>query len=129
MELRKTLWLRYDFLVCRNEWDVFIMILLDFQTKFHGSVLPNPLEYQYDATHDDHNGEHKVSASYGPKLSGQVSGKYSCHGPGTPATGSLNLQATLPNDKVQHIELALGGSVKQPQQPEGKYEVSITLLQ
>ncbi|GLV37036.1 apolipophorin [Carabus blaptoides fortunei] len=92
------------------------------KTKLYGSAMTNPLEYEYDTKYDQHEGEHKLTASYGPKLATQISGKYSAHGPGTPSSGSLNLQATLPNDNVHHIELSLGGNVKEALEADGKHE-------
>lgn len=95
-----------------------------FQTKVHGSMVPQPMEVDVSGTYTHNVGNYKASAKYGPKLGLNLAGKYDVLGGPKPMTMDCDFELITPNDKFKDMKLHASGSFLVPQKDDGHFELS-----
>ncbi|KAJ8916580.1 hypothetical protein NQ315_000224 [Exocentrus adspersus] len=100
------------------------------KNKIYGSIIKNPLETEVEAEFDEHEGQYKLTSTYGSDAGFKGVANYDILGEGKPITGHVNFQLKSSSKSLKVLEFEATGSLKKPQTPSDylQLEGSVTAL-
>ncbi|KAG5899642.1 hypothetical protein JTB14_036015 [Gonioctena quinquepunctata] len=89
---------------------------LQGENKIYGSILKQPIAYNYDIKYTDAVGDYKISSSYGQQAALKLEGKYDLKGQGKPVSGDVAFELTSPNKDLRSLKVGLSGLLLIPKE-------------